>query len=45
MTPQQLLEASAEQESRVTVFRKGQVPLEPGLTVSELGTLIAAYAR
>lgn len=44
--PAQLTEAGiGGEETGLTVYRKDQIPLAPGITSNELPNLLAAYAQ
>ena len=45
LLPAELREAAAAQNLRVVVFRAGQLPLRPGLSEEQLGSLFAMYGR
>lgn len=45
LLPAELREAAAAQKLRVVVFRAGQLPLRPGLSEEQLGSLFAMYGR
>ena len=45
MRPAQLADIARDQGYAVSVFRKGLLPLHPGVSEQQLGALFSAYSR